>query len=184
MNPSTLRTILVAAAAIALAFLLFMLVAYPASSQEPYPYYTPDHIDLEKWENRKALRSHRCFWYGLDCPGQLRLRHLHSRWPLLKTTILPKCRATVRVVGPEANTETGAQTLAERAWFNAVRHDLGVKFSNLDRSKNYKRNCNPSTVTQLVKRLLWICVIEAIPCEAEMPDNVKDKRPFRDHEFD
>lgn len=155
------------------ATLLVLCVAFslPASAQEAEPY-------TYQWYRNDL------FWRNYYCGGRYRpegcARYRRSRYyrpPNAPTN----CKPRVRVVGWEANTQRGAHTYGERAWFFAVRHDLGAKYANLDRAKDVRFICDPSTVTQALKRLLWICVVDAIPCQASKADNAP-KRSFSDHD--
>jgi hypothetical protein len=159
-----------------LAFLLSCVafITAPANAEDPEQF-------TYKWYKRDL------YWQRYFCGGEYRpngcerhwrwrpARYYSHRW---RYTQPSRCKLNVRVIGSEANTKSGAQVYGERSWFIAVRHDYGVKYSNLDRAKDVRIICDPSTITQFAKRVLWICVVSAVPCEASMTDAVKAGKRF------
>jgi hypothetical protein len=105
----------------------------------------------------------------------VRLRTRHA--PATRTAVVtdPACRPWRRVIGEEANSRSGAITLVKRRWLNEVKHDWGVRYANIDRAHNAEMHCNPSTVTQMLKRTLWTCVIVGQPCRATEGESLKGK---------
>ena len=77
MNMTPIRNflwlVLAIAALVALSFAFARLVGM-AKAQD----YRPDHIDIERHENWKAMRAHNCYWYGTQCGDGWR-RHYRSR---------------------------------------------------------------------------------------------------------
>jgi hypothetical protein len=156
---------------IALAALALMLAATAAPASEPEPF-------TYRWYRKDA------YWQHYYCGGRYRPEgcHHYRRHRYAWTPRPPShCKPRVRIVGWEASSYRGAQTYGERAWFFAVRHDHGAKFANLDRAKNVQFKCDPSTITRVAKSMLWICVVEATPCEATTGDGMKDRKGFSEH---
>ena len=154
------------------AIALWLAMTWPAGAHEPERF-------TYRWYKNDA------YWKNYYCGGRYRPggcdRYRQRRY-YRPRHVVSHCKPRVRIVGWEANSYKGAQTYGERAWFFAVRHDHGAKYANLDRAKSVQFKCDPSTVTQVAKRILWICVVEAVPCEASVADGAaKDRRSFSEH---
>lgn len=85
----------------------------------------------------------------------------------------PACRPRRRVIGEPANTRTGAERLVKRRWLHEVGYEWGIRYANIDRAGKAELHCNPSAITQFLKRALWTCVIEAWPCRATEGEPLK-----------
>jgi hypothetical protein len=138
-------------------------------------FYSPDHIDLERREVRKALRSHRCFWYGLDCPGQG--RRLPYRFRYVPKTISSAtdayCHRLIEATGEQAQSKDNAEERALRAWQGRVRFHFGEKYLDFGNARDKRITCSPSSVSDTVggkiqEKLLGVshyrCEISARPC--------------------
>jgi hypothetical protein len=89
--------------------------------------------------------------------------HHHPRGELDRGII---CQPRRRVVGEERKSEERAKKSAESAWMGAVRYDYGERYQDLSHAKDPRFNCDPSSVSRIVKTPYYRCVVEATPCRA------------------
>ena len=82
----------------------------------------------------------------------------------------PVCQPRRRVVGDEYPSRLRALKNAERAWTGAVRYDFGERYQNLDRAKDVRHNCDPSSTSSILKRVHFRCALTATPCRATEQD--------------
>lgn len=94
----------------------------------------------------------------------------------------PLCHPKRRVVGEERGTKAGAQKSADEAWMGAVRYDHGERYQDLNNGKHVRLNCDPSSVTGVLKRTRFRCVLEATPCRA--PLGASEEKVERRYEED
>jgi hypothetical protein len=74
------------------------------------------------------------------------------------------CHPKRRVVGEEQPTTEQAQLSAEQAWMGSVRYDFGERYQNLAMAKDVRYTCTPSSAKSGLKRAMFRCATEAIPC--------------------
>jgi hypothetical protein len=92
------------------------------------------------------------------------------------------CHTRRRVVGEERSSKEKALKAAESAWMGAVRYDFGERYQDLNHAKDVRNNCDPSSVTRLVKTPYFRCAVEATPCRA--PNGSTDVRVERRYEVE
>jgi hypothetical protein len=76
------------------------------------------------------------------------------------------CHPRRRVVGAERPSREDAQKAADDAWMSEVRYDFGERYQDLNRARDVRQNCTPSSVSPVLKTAHYRCVIEATPCRA------------------
>jgi hypothetical protein len=76
------------------------------------------------------------------------------------------CHPRRRVVGEERASREDALKAADGAWMGEVRYDFGERYQDLNRAKDVRYNCNPSTMPSALKTAQFRCSIEATPCRA------------------
>lgn len=84
------------------------------------------------------------------------------------------CHPRRRVVGEERGSREDAQQAADDAWMGEVRYDFGERYQDLNKAKDVRHNCNPSTISSALKSAQFRCVVEATPCRA--PLGLAEKR--------
>ena len=158
---------------LAVAAALSVLIVGAAPAQERY---RGDYIDAEHRANRKALRSHNCYWYGIDCPGQRRWRHYHRPAVVYSNGESDNyCHRLIEATGEQAQSKDNAEERALRAWQGRVRFHFGEKYLSFENARDKKITCSPSSVADTVggkiqDKLLGIshfrCELSARPCRA------------------
>jgi hypothetical protein len=78
------------------------------------------------------------------------------------TTII--CHARRRVVGEERPSQDDARRTAENGWMGAVRYDHGERYQDINRAKDVRLLCGPSSVSAALKQPHFRCAVEATPC--------------------
>jgi len=94
------------------------------------------------------------------------------------------CLRKHREIGDEMSSRAKALTTAERRWAHAIGYDKGSKFGNLDRAKEVRTHCDPTGQSRWLKKALWTCVVTAVPCRANRPDQHRDRKRFEADEVD
>lgn len=84
------------------------------------------------------------------------------------------CHPRRRVVGEERTSREHAQQAADDAWMGEVRYDFGERYQDLNKAKDVRHNCNPSTISSALKSSQFRCAVEATPCRA--PIGLAEKR--------
>jgi hypothetical protein len=74
------------------------------------------------------------------------------------------CHARRRVVGDERPSRDDARRAAENGWMGAVRYDYGERYQDINRAKDVRHVCGPSSVSAVLKTPHYRCVVEATPC--------------------
>lgn len=90
------------------------------------------------------------------------------------------CHAKRRVVGEEQPSKADAQRAAENAWMGSIRYDHGERYQDLNHAKDVRLNCDPSSVSAILKTPHFRCVVEATPCRATV--SATAERVGRRHE--
>lgn len=154
---------------------IVLLVLFAASYAGAHE-YRPDYIDLERHANWKAMRSHNCFWYGRNCPGQRRWRHYHRPAVTYSNGESDAyCHRLIEATGDQAQSRDNAENLALRTWQGRVRFHFGEKYIDFGNARDKKITCSPSSVADTVggkiqDKLLGIshfrCELSARPCRA------------------
>ena len=76
------------------------------------------------------------------------------------------CHPRRRVIGEEQPSTEQAQLSAEQAWMGAVRYDYGERYQNLSLAKEVRYTCAPSSASSGLKRAMYRCATEAVPCRS------------------
>ncbi len=76
----------------------------------------------------------------------------------------PVCHGRRRVVGDERPSQDDARRAAENGWMGAVRYDFGERYQDINRAKDVRLNCGPSSVSAALKTPHFRCAVEATPC--------------------
>ena len=74
------------------------------------------------------------------------------------------CHGRRRVVGDERPSQDDARRAAENGWMGAVRYDYGERYQDINRAKDVRLNCGPSSVSAVLKTPHFRCAVEATPC--------------------
>jgi hypothetical protein len=74
------------------------------------------------------------------------------------------CHPKRRVIGEEQPSTEQAQLSAEQAWMGSVRYDFGERYQNLAMAKDVRYTCAPSSPKAGLKRAMYRCATEAVPC--------------------
>ena len=74
------------------------------------------------------------------------------------------CHPKRRVIGEEQPSTEQAQLSAEQAWMGSVRYDFGERYQNLAMAKDVRYTCSPSSAKSGLKRAMYRCATEAVPC--------------------
>jgi hypothetical protein len=74
------------------------------------------------------------------------------------------CHPRRRVIGEEQPSTEQAQQAAEQAWMGSVRYDYGERYQNLSMAREVRYTCAPSSPSGTLKRGMFRCAAEAIPC--------------------
>ena len=76
------------------------------------------------------------------------------------------CHPRRRVVGDERPSRDDAQRAAENSWMGSIRYDFGERYQDINRAKDVRHVCGPSSVSTVLKTPHYRCVVEATPCRA------------------
>ena len=128
---------------VSIAAMILAAMLVPAGAHEP------DYIDLERWENRKALRSHNCTWYGTDCPRDRRYRRVRQPRPHVHTAVpapgAQRCLPNaVHVVSTEHQTEEKAKGQAQLQWMGHVSALNGFIYAHFPFARGVRWRCFPA----------------------------------------
>lgn len=74
------------------------------------------------------------------------------------------CHPRRRVVGDERPSQDDARRAAENGWMGAVRYDYGERYQDINRAKDVRLNCGPSSVSAALRTPFFRCAVEATPC--------------------
>ena len=74
------------------------------------------------------------------------------------------CHGRRRVVGEERPSQDDARRAAENGWMGSVRYDFGERYQDINRAKDVRLNCGPSSVSVALKTPHFRCAVEATPC--------------------
>jgi len=74
------------------------------------------------------------------------------------------CHGRRRVVGEERPSQDDARRAAENGWMGSVRYDFGERYQDINRAKDVRLNCGPSSVSIALKTPHFRCAVEATPC--------------------
>ncbi|MBX9590055.1 MAG: hypothetical protein K2X43_12170 [Hyphomonadaceae bacterium] len=74
------------------------------------------------------------------------------------------CHARRRVVGDERASRDDARRAAEYGWMGSVRYDYGERYQDMNRAKDVRFTCGPSSVSAALKTPHFRCAVEATPC--------------------
>jgi hypothetical protein len=87
------------------------------------------------------------------------------------------CHARRRVVGEERPSTKEAERAAENAWMSSVRYDHGERYQDINKAKEVRVNCDPSSTVRpglgakFFTRPFFRCVVEATPCRGQLGDS-------------
>ena len=74
------------------------------------------------------------------------------------------CHSRRRVIGEERASQDDALRAAENGWMGAVRYDHGERYQDINRAKDVRHICGPSSVSAALRVPHFRCVVEATPC--------------------
>jgi len=99
-----------------------------------------------------------------------------------------ECHARRRVVGDERPSSDDARRAAENGWMGAVRYDHGERYQDINRAKDVRHVCGPSSISVALKTPHFRCVVEATPCRATQgtptePDERRYDPPIREDQI-
>jgi hypothetical protein len=98
------------------------------------------------------------------------------------------CHGRRRVVGDERPSQDDARRAAENGWMGAVRYDYGERYQDINRAKDVRLNCGPSSVSVVLKTPHFRCAVEATPCRETKglktdPDERRYDPPIREDQI-
>jgi hypothetical protein len=98
------------------------------------------------------------------------------------------CHARRRVVGDERPSQDDARRAAENGWMGAVRYDYGERYQDINRAKDVRLNCGPSSTSAVLKTPHFRCSVEATPCRETQgtptePDERRYDPPVREDQI-
>jgi hypothetical protein len=123
--------------------------------------------NVDRWRNARAGKT--------DAPGRTaepgkRTEPDRRPEPVIHRREVPAhsnlCHPRRRVVGEERASREEALKAADGAWMGEVRYDFGERYQDLNRAKDVRYSCNPSTVSAVLQTAQFRCSIEATPCRA------------------
>jgi hypothetical protein len=74
------------------------------------------------------------------------------------------CHPRRRVIGEERSSLDDARRTAENGWMGAVRYDHGERYQDINRAKDVRHICGPSSVSAALRVPHFRCVVEGTPC--------------------
>lgn len=88
------------------------------------------------------------------------------------------CHDRRRVVGDERPSQDDARRAAENGWMGAVRYDYGERYQDINRARDVRLSCGPSSVSAALKTPHYRCAVEATPCRGTVgtPTEPDDRR--------
>lgn len=98
------------------------------------------------------------------------------------------CHGRRRVVGEERPSQDDARRAAENGWMGSVRYDFGERYQDINRAKDVRLNCGPSSVSVALKTPHFRCAVEATPCRDTQgyqgePDERRYDPPVREDQI-
>lgn len=103
--------------------------------------------------------------------------NLRNTAPIRETTAI--CHDRRRVVGDERPSQDDARRAAENGWMGAVRYDYGERYQDINRAKDVRLSCVPSSVSSVLKTPHFRCAVEATPCrETQGTPTEPDERRY------
>jgi hypothetical protein len=124
------------------------------------------------------------FWG--NCTRVMAYRH-DQRWRYLRPGARgedrdtgPVCHARRRVVGEERSSRADAQRAAENAWMGSVRYDHGERYQDINQAKDLRHNCDPSSVSAVLKTPHFRCAVEATPCRGQVGSMERVERRYEE----
>ncbi len=98
------------------------------------------------------------------------------------------CHGRRRVVGEERPSQDDARRAAENGWMGSVRYDFGERYQDINRAKDVRLNCGPSSVSIALKTPHFRCAVEATPCRDTQgyqgePDERRYDPPVREDQI-
>jgi hypothetical protein len=98
------------------------------------------------------------------------------------------CHGRRRVVGEERPSQDDARRAAENGWMGSVRYDFGERYQDINRAKDVRLNCGPSSVSLALKTPHFRCAVEATPCRDTQgyqtePDERRYDPPVREDQI-
>ncbi len=98
------------------------------------------------------------------------------------------CHDRRRVVGDERPSQDDARRAAENGWMGAVRYDHGERYQDINRAKDVRLLCGPSSVSAVLKTPHFRCSVEATPCRETQgtptePDEQRYNPPVREDQI-
>ena len=88
-------------------------------------------------------------------------------------------------MGDERPSQDDARRAAENGWMGAVRYDFGERYQDINRAKDVRLNCGPSSMSVVLKTPHFRCAVEATPCRETQgtpmePDERRYDPPVRE----
>jgi hypothetical protein len=90
------------------------------------------------------------------------------------------CHSRRRVVGEERASRADAQRAAENAWMGSVRYDHGERYQDINQAKDVRHNCDPSSVSAVLKTPHFRCAVEATPCRGSLGATERVERRYEE----
>jgi len=78
------------------------------------------------------------------------------------------CKAPIRGLGTQFIGEQGALDAARKDWMEHTRYDLGEKYIDLSRARDFKKRCGRTSIGETLGQVLYRCEIFARPCRGEL----------------
>lgn len=159
------------------ASLLFLAACQPAPEQarsrmlrDPAPPSAPC-ADTDFWGNCTRVMAYR---------HDYRWRYLRPGVRTQERDLGLMCHARRRVVGEERASRADAQRAAENAWMGSVRYDHGERYQDINQAKDVRNNCDPSSVSAVLKTPHFRCAVEATPCRGAVGATERVERRYEE----
>ena len=149
--------------AISIAASLLFLAACQTAPEQAGPRALRDPAPPAPCENTD-------FWG--NCMRVMAYRH-DQRWRYVR----PGVRSEGRV-GEERPSRADAQRAAENAWMGSVRYDFGERYQDINQAKDVRHNCDPSSVSAILKTPHFRCAVEATPCRGAIGPSEQVERRY------
>lgn len=89
------------------------------------------------------------------------------------------CHPRRRVIGEERPSQDDARRAAENGWMGAVRYDHGERYQDINKAKDVRHICGPSSVSAALRTPYFRCVVEGTPCrETQGTPSEPDERRY------
>ena len=120
--------------------------------------------------------------------GQVGIQVRPEREAAMTKDTSTACHARRRVAGDERPSQDDARRAAENGWMGAVRNDFGERYQDINRAKDVRLNCGPSSTSAVLKTPHFRCSVEATPCREMQgtpmePDERRDDPPLREDQI-